>query len=265
VQYANSEIGTIQNVQEIVAIVHSAGALFHTDAVAAAGQVPIDVKKSGIDCLSLSASQFYGPKGAGALFVRRGIRLLPQIEGGIQEMGRRAGLENVPAIVAMGEAARLIKEEMAENNRKIIKLRDKLIAELPKNIEYVYLNGDRVNRLPNNAHFSVEFIEGEAMLLFLDQEGIAISSGSACTSRALKASHVVSAIGVDAALAQGSLNFGLTKYNKEQDIDYVLEKLPPIVKKLREMSPLWASFQKTGKRMIAGPGTDYEHHEPDQE
>lgn len=260
IQYANSEIGTIQDISEIARLVHSAGSIFHTDAVAIVGQKEIDVKQLGVDLLSLSASQFYGPKGAGALFVRKGIRILPQIEGGIQEMGRRAGLENVSAIVGLGEASRLIKQEMAENNKKIIPLRDRLIEELPKRIDFIYLNGDRQNRLPNNAHFSVEFIEGEAMLLLLDGEGIAVSSGSACTSRALKASHVLSAIGVDAAVAQGSLNFGLTKYNTADDIDYVLEKLPPIVKKLREMSPLWAHFQKTGKRMVAGPGTDYEEH-----
>ena len=265
IQYASPEIGTIQNIAEIARIVHSAGAILHTDAVAAVGQIPINLKELPVDLLSLSASQFYGPKGAAALFVRRGVRLLPQIEGGIQELGRRAGLENVAAIVGLGEAARLLKQEMSENNQRIIALRDRLIEELPKRIDYIYLNGDRKNRLPNNAHFSIEFIEGEAMLLFLDQEGIAVSSGSACTSRALKASHVLSAIGVDAALAQGSLNFGLTRYNQKEDIEQVLEKLPPIVKRLREMSPLWSHFQKTGERMVAGPGTDYEHGEDNEQ
>jgi len=265
IQYASPEIGTIQNIAEIARIVHSAGAILHTDAVAAVGQIPINLKELPVDLLSLSASQFYGPKGAAALFVRRGVRLLPQIEGGIQELGRRAGLENVAAIVGLGEAARLLKQEMSENNQRIIALRDRLIEELPKRIDYIYLNGDPKNRLPNNAHFSIEFIEGEAMLLFLDQEGIAVSSGSACTSRALKASHVLSAIGVDAALAQGSLNFGLTRYNQKEDIEQVLEKLPPIVKRLREMSPLWSHFQKTGERMVAGPGTDYEHGEDNEQ
>ncbi|MEK7310174.1 MAG: cysteine desulfurase family protein, partial [Planctomycetota bacterium] len=209
IQQANPEIGTIQPIEELARITREKGILFHTDAVATAGTIPVDVKKMGVDLLTLAGSQFYGPKGAAALYIKKGARVIPQVDGGIQENGRRAGTENVPAIVGLGKASEIAKTEMAENNRKIITLRDRMISALspmesgngqehpdpygrgahretlPGKMEYVYLNGHPVNRLPNNVNFSVEFIEGEAMLLFLDGAGIYISSGSSCASKAL--------------------------------------------------------------------------------
>ncbi len=266
IQYANSEIGTIQNIQEISKIVKSKNILFHIDAVAACGQIPVDVKKLNVDLLSLSGTQFYGPKGAAALFIKTGVRIMPQIEGGIQEGGRRAGTENVAAIIGFGKAAELAILEMEERTKKILSLRNKLISDLPKKVAYLYLNGHLTQRLPNNVHCAIEFIEGEAMMMLLDNLGILVSSGSACASKALKASYVLTHIGLDSAVAQGSLLFSLGKDNTEKDIDYVLEQLPGVVSRLREMSPLWSYFHKTGKRQEAGPGTDYEHlHEHDNE
>ncbi|MFQ3675577.1 MAG: cysteine desulfurase family protein [Endomicrobiia bacterium] len=265
IQYANSEIGTIQNIEEIVKIVKEKNIIFHTDAVAVCGQISIDVKKLNIDLLSLSGTQFYGPKGAAALYVKKGVRILPQIEGGVQEEGRRAGTENVPAIIGLGKAAELALVEMDERIKKLLPLREKLIFELPKRIPYLYINGHPTQRLPNNVHCAIEFIEGEAMMLLLDNLGILVSSGSACASKALKASYVLTEIGLDSAVAQGSLLFSLGIQNSEEDIDYVLEQLPKVVIRLREMSPLWAYFQKTGKRQEAGPGTDYEHMHENEE
>lgn len=264
VQHANPEIGTIQSIEEISKITKEKGMLFHTDAVCTAGIIPINVTKLGVDLLTLVGSQFHGPKGAAALYVRKGVRIIPQIDGGIQENGRRAGTENIPAIVGFGKACEIARNTMSDNYKKLITLRDRLISELPKKIEYVYLNGHPIQRLPNNVNFSVEFVEGEGMLLFLDGQGIYISSGSACTSKALKMSHVLAAIKTDAAIAQGSVLMTLSKYNANEDIDYILNEFPPIVKKLREMSPLYAYFKKTGKRQVAGPGTDYEHEHGDE-
>ncbi len=260
VQHANPEIGTIEPIEMIGAIAHEQGVLFHTDAIATCGQIPVDVNKLNVDLLSLSGSQFYGPKGAAALYVKKGIRIIPQIDGGIQENGRRAGTENIPAIVGFGEACAIAQQEMEENYKKMIKLRERLINELPIKVEYLYLNGDLKNRMPNNVNFSVEFIEGEGLLLLLNEIGIYVSSASACASKALKMSHVLTAINVDPAIGQGTILITLSKYNTEEDVDYVLEQLPPIVKKLRGISPLYAYFLKTGKRQKAGPGTDYEHH-----
>ncbi len=265
IQQANPEIGIVQSIEEFTAITKEKGILFHIDAVASAGAIPINVKNLQVDLLSLAGSQFYGPKGAAALYVKKGVRIIPQIDGGIQEGGRRAGTENVAAIVGFGKACEIAKDELQDNNQKLIKLRDRLIDELPKNIEYVYLNGHPQKRLPNNVNFSVEFVEGEGMLLFLDEKGIYVTSGSACTSKALKMSHILSAINVDAAIAQGSITMTLSKYNSDEDIDYLLQEFPPIVKRLREMSPLYAYFKKTGKRQEAGPGTDYEHHHDEEE
>ncbi len=261
IQHANTEIGTIQPLVEISKIIKekSKNAVFHTDAVGTAGVIDIDVKKLGVDALTFSGSQFYGPKGAAALYLKKGIRMTTQIDGGIQEEGLRAGTENVPAIVGLGKACELAKSEMLENNKKMFSLRDKLIAELPKKIKHIYLNGHHRERLPNNANFSIEFIEGEGVLLFLNQKGICVSSGSACTSKALKLSHVLEAIKVDPSVAQGSVLFSLSKYNTNEEIDYVLSELPPIVERLRSMSPLYAHFIKTGERLKAGPGTDYIH------
>lgn len=253
IQHANPEIGTIQEIEELSKIAKNKGILFHADAVCTAGIIPVNVNKLNIDLLTLSGTNFYGPKGASALYIRKGIKIIPQIDGGVQEGGRRAGIENVPAIVGLGKAAELVNNEIEENYKKMIKLRNKLINDLPKKIEYVYLNGHPKIRLPNNINFSIEFIEGEGMLLFLDEKGIYLTSGSACTSRALKMSHILSAIELDAALAQGSLLMTLSKYNTDEDIDYILEELPKVVKKLRDMSPLYAYFLKTGKRKEAGP------------
>jgi cysteine desulfurase len=242
VMHANNEIGTIEPVAEIARAVKdkAKGIVFHTDAVATVGTIPVNVKELGVDLLSLAGSQFYGPKGAGALFVRRGTRLMPLIDGGIQERGRRAGTENVPAIVGLGVAAELAKDGLTERAERLIPLRDRLIERLTSEIDRVYLTGHPTVRLPGHASVCVEFIEGESMLLMLDMQGVAASSGSTCTSRALKASHVLSAIGVDVALAQGSLVFTLGESNTVQDVDFVAQALPPIVDRLRHMSPLYA-------------------------
>jgi cysteine desulfurase len=259
IQHANPEIGTIQPLEEIAAVVREKKIPFHTDAVCTAGIIPLDVNRLGADLLTFSGSQFYGPKGAAALFVRKGIKITPQIDGGIQENGRRAGTENVPAIVGFGKACALAKSEMEANERNMRLLRDRLIAALPEKIGYTYVNGHPEKRLPNNVNISVEFVEGEGMFLFLDQKGIYVSSGSACASKSLKMSHVLSAIRVDPAVGQGSILITLSKYTTGADIDYLLQEFPPIVKKLRDMSPLYGYFLKTGQRRAAGPGTDYEH------
>ena len=239
VMLANNEIGTIEPIAEIARVVRARGIPFHTDAVAAVGNIPVKVEELGVDMLSLAGSQFYGPKGAGALYIRRGLRITPLIDGGIQESGRRAGTENVPAIVGLGVAAELAAAELEERARRLIPLRDRLIARLTGEIPHVYLTGHPTQRLPHHVSVTVEYIEGESMLLFLNMQGVAASSGSTCTSRALKASHVLTAIGVDPALAQGSLVFTLGVGNTVEDVDSVLEVLPPIVERLRQMSPLY--------------------------
>lgn len=259
IQHANPEIGTIQDIPALCRIAHDKGVIFHTDAVSTCGIIETETAPLGVDLLSLSGSQMYGPRGAAALFVKKGVRVTPQIEGGIQENNRRAGTENVPAYVGLGRAAEIALHEMPQNRDHVIRLRDRLIAELPRRIEHIYLNGHLDRRLPDNVNFSVEFVEGEGMLLFLDGQNIYVTSGSACTSKNLKMSHVLAAIKLDAAVAQGSLTMTLSKYNSDADIDQVLTEFPGIVKKLRDMSPLYAYFLKTGERQEAGPGTDYEH------
>ncbi len=244
VMSANSEVGTIQPVAEIAAVCRSRNVLFHTDAVAAAGSVPLDVKALGVDALSLAGDQFYGPKGSAALFVRKSVRILPLIDGGIQEGGRRGGTENVPAIVGMGTAARLARLEMDVRTAALLPVRDRLLEFLPRRIEHVVVTGSRTDRLPHHASFCVEFIEGEGMLLSLDMMGVAASSGSACTSKALKASHVLLAMGLDHATAQGSLVFSLLGTTSLDDVDYLLEVFPPIVERLRRMSPLYTQYLK---------------------
>jgi cysteine desulfurase len=247
VMLANSEIGTIEPVAEIARIAQGRNILFHTDAVAAAGYVPIDVKALGVDALSLAGDQFYGPKGGAALYLKKGTRILPLIEGGIQEGGRRGGTENVPAIVGLGVAAEIARKKLDERAAKARVLRDELIRGLPAKIDRVILTGHPQNRLPHHASFVVEFIEGEAMLLSLDMKGIAVSSGSACTSKALKASHVILAMGIDHATAQGSVVFSLLEDTTAEDIAAVLEIFPPIVDRLRKMSPLYTQFLKEGQ------------------
>jgi len=244
---ANSEVGTIEPVAEIARICRTNGVLIHTDAVAAAGTVPVDVNALGIDALSLAADQFYGPKGAAALFVRKGVRVLPLIDGGVQEGGRRGGTENVPAIVGMGKAAEIAAAGLGQRAEATKTLRNLLTRELLSRIDHVILTGHPEIRLPHHASFCVEFIEGEGMLLHLDMKGIACSSGSACTSKSLKASHVLLAMGFDHALAQGSLVFSLLETTTRQDIDYLLEVFPPIIDKLRRMSPLYTKYLEEKK------------------
>jgi len=239
VMHANPEVGTIEPIAEIGKITRARNILFHTDAVDSVGTIPVDVNQLNVDLLSLAANQFYGPKGAAALFVRKGVRILPLLDGGIQERGLRAGIENVPAIVGMGVAADLAREEMPQRINHLRGLQKKLAEELPKRIPYLRFLGHPTERLPGNVSVAVEFIEGEAMLLFMDMEGIRISSGSACISRSLKVSHVMLAMGVDAATAQGSLLFSFGMGNKEDDLDRVLQVLPPVVERLRNMSPVY--------------------------
>jgi cysteine desulfurase len=244
IMHANGEVGTIQPIAEISKRVKEAGVLFHTDAVASTGNIPVNVKELGVDALSLAANQFYGPKGAAALWVRKRTRLIPLIDGGVQEGGRRPGTENVPAIVGMGKAAELAIKDMPSRMGGFSQLRDRLINGLLAVVDHTILTGHPTQRLPHLASFCVEFIEGEAMLLLLNTQGIAAASGSACTSRALKASHVLIAMGISHEIAQGSLLFSLGLDNNEKDIDYVVEKMPPIVDRLRQMSPLYAKFIK---------------------
>lgn len=247
VMLANNEIGTIQPVKEIAKIAKEKGIIVHTDAVQAVGQIPVDVKDLGVDLLSLSAHKFYGPKGVGALYIRKGTKIHPFSHGGAQERNRRAGTENVAGIVGLGKAIELATQNLSEYAAKLQKLRDKLIDGVLSKIDYVRLNGDRNQRLPNNANFSFEFIEGESFLLMLDMKGIAASSGSACTSGSLDPSHVLLAIGLEHEVAHGSLRITLGEDNTEEDIDYLLEVLPEIVSRLREMSPLYESVKKGGK------------------
>ncbi len=245
IMHANNEIGTIEPIEEISKITREKGVLFHTDAVASTGWIPVDVKSLGVDALSISGHQFYGPKGAGALFLRKGVRIKPQIEGGVQEDGRRAGTENVPAIVGLGAAAELARAELPNRAAHVSRLRDRLQQGILDRIHDTVVNGHPHNRLPNNLNVSMWYVEGESMLLFLNMEGIYVSSGSACTSRSLKASHVLVCIGTDAAVANGTLLMTLGTGNTDEDIDYVLEKLPPIVQRLREMSPLYEDMVKS--------------------
>jgi len=246
VMLANNEIGTIQPVKEIAKIAKEKGIIIHTDAVQAVGQIPVDVKDLGVDLLSLSAHKFYGPKGVGALYIRKGTKIHPFSHGGAQERNRRAGTENVAGIVGLGKAIELATQNLSEYAAKLQKLRDKLIDGVLSKIDYVRLNGDRNQRLPNNANFSFEFIEGESLLLMLDMKGIAASSGSACTSGSLDPSHVLLAIGLEHEVAHGSLRITLGEDNTEEDIDCLLEVLPEIVSRLREMSPLYESVKKGG-------------------
>ena len=239
IMFANNEVGTIMPIAEIGALCRERGVFFHTDAVQAVGHVPIDVKAMNIDMLSMSAHKFHGPKGVGALYVRKGIIVPALILGGAQERNRRAGTENVPGIVGMGKAIELACEDLEEKGRKMMQLRDKLIREIPLRIPEVKLNGHPTKRLPNNVNFSIKYIEGESILLMLDLNGIAASSGSACTSGSLDPSHVLLAMGLTHEIAHGSVRMTLCDETTEEDIDYVLEVLPMVAEKLRRMSPLY--------------------------
>lgn len=248
VMLANSEVGTVEPLAEVAKVCRTLGVPLHTDAVAAVGNMSVDVKEIGVDALSLAADQFYGPKGSAGLFVKKGTRILPFIDGGIQEGGRRGGTENVAGIAGLGKAAEIAKAMLSERIENMKRLRNRLIDALPQRVSHIVLTGHREKRLPHHASFCVEFIEGEAMLLNLDMKGIAASSGSACTSRALKASHVLLAMGIDHALAQGSLVFSLVESSDTEGIDYLLDVFPPIVERLRKMSPLYTKFLEESKK-----------------
>lgn len=236
--YANGEIGTVQPIREISKIVHGKSAYLHVDATAACGQIPINVKDESIDLLTISSNDMYGPKGIGALYVKEGVRLEPLLHGGGQEKGLRSGTENVPSIVGFGKAAEIAKKEMQTTSEHLTRLRDKLIDGLLKPIPYSFLNGHPTKRLPDNVSVRYNFIEGESMLLSLDMEGVSASSGSACTAKTLEPSHVLLAIGLKHEEAHGSLMFTLGRENSEEEVDYVTDLMPGIVKRLRAMSPL---------------------------
>jgi len=237
---ANNEIGVIQPLKEIGKIAKEHGILFHTDAVQAVGRIPLNVNEFNIDLLSLSSHKNYGPKGVGALYVKKGVKLPPLLHGGSQERNHRAGTENVPGIVGFGKAVELISAEMEEENKKLTEIRDKIINEILSAIPHCRLNGSRNNRLPGNINISFEYIEGESILLLLGHSHkIAASSGSACTSGSLDPSHVLLAIGLDHATSHGSLRISLGKYNTMEEADILLEALPSVIHKLREISPLY--------------------------
>ena len=250
VMYANNEIGTIQPIKEIGRICREKGVLFHTDAVQAVGHIPVDVRSDNTDMMSVSGHKFHGPKGTGFLYVRKGIRLTNLIEGGGQEQRRRAGTENLAGIMGMSEALRIAVRDMDEHMERVSAMRDRLISEIEK-IPRVRLNGDRERRLPGNINFCFDGIEGESLLLSLDLEGICASSGSACTSGSLEPSHVLLAIGIPKEVAHGSLRLSIDAVNTDEEIDYITEKLPPIVERLRDMSPVWEEIIKEERKISA--------------
>jgi cysteine desulfurase len=241
IMHANNEVGTIQPIKELAAIAREAGVYFHTDAVQSTGQIPVDVGDLGVDLLSMSAHKLYGPKGVGALYIRKGTKLVPFMHGGGQERNRRGSTENVPGIVGFGKATEIAREVMAGEIERQTRLRDRLIKSILEQIDGVRLNGHPTKRLPNNVNVSIDYVEGESMLLNLDLENICASTGSACTSSSLEASHVLLALGLGHEQAHSSLRFTIGKWTAEEDIDRVIEVLPGIVTKLRAMSPLLKS------------------------
>lgn len=247
IMFANNEIGTIQPIAEIGQIAKEHKIYFHTDAVQAMGNVHINVEEMNIDLLSMSSHKFYGPKGIGALYIRKGTKIISFMHGGAQERGRRASTENVAAIVGLGKAIELATSNMDEYNKKLTAFRDRTIDEIQKRVPFIKLNGDRYKRLPGNVNFSFSFIEGESLLLMLDMKGIAASSGSACTSGSLDPSHVLLAIGLPHETAHGSLRISYGDENTDEDVDYILETIPPIVERLREMSPLYEAVKNSNK------------------
>lgn len=249
IMFANNEIGTIEPIKEIGEIAKEHGVLFHTDAVQAFGHIPIQVDKMNIDMLSASGHKINGPKGVGFLYIRKGIKIRSYLHGGAQERKRRAGTENVPGIVGFGRATKLAMETMNDNFKNEKEVRDYLIEQVLNKIPYARLNGEKINRLPNNASFCFRFIEGESLLLALDQIGVCASSGSACTSGTLNPSHVLLAIGLSHEIAHGSLRLTIDKTNTKKEMDYVVENLIKIVMKLREMSPLYDDFIKEENRI----------------
>lgn len=248
IMYANNEIGTVQPIKELAAIAKQKGILFHTDAVQAMGNIDVNVKDLDVDLLSMSAHKFYGPKGVGALYIRKGVRIDSILHGGAQEKNKRPGTENVPGVIGMAAALKLAYDNIEQNNKHLHNLSDKLIDKVIEQIPYVRLNGDRERRLPGNVNFSFNFIEGESLLLMLDMKGVQASSGSACTSGSLDPSHVLLAIGLSHEIAHGSLRISFGTENTEEDVDYIVENLVEIVSKLRAMSPLYEDYvKKEGK------------------
>jgi len=244
IMWANNETGVIFPIEEFSHIVRERNIIFHTDAVQAVGKIPINVDRGGIDVLSLSGHKIHAPKGIGVLYVRKGTKFSPFLIGGHQENGRRGGTENVPAIIGLGKACELAAEHIEAENTRVKRLRDKLENEILKRVPHVTVNGDRDHRLPNTTSLGFEYIEGEAILLMMDALGICASSGSACTSGSLEPSHVLRAMGVPFTSAHGSIRFSLSIYNTEEEIDYIIEKMPPIITRLRQMSPFWQDFIK---------------------
>jgi cysteine desulfurase len=243
IMWANNESGVIFPIEEISKIVAEKGIVFHTDAVQAVGKIPMDLNAMAVDMLSLSGHKLHGPKGVGALYVRRGTKYTPFMIGGHQEMGRRGGTENVASIIGLGKAAELAAAHLSENYSHVKQLRDKLENEILKRVSNTIINGDRNHRLPNTTSIAFEYVEGESILLMMDQFGICASSGSACTSGSLEPSHVLRAMGVPFTAAHGSVRFSLSKYNTEEEIDFIIEKLPPIIERLRELSPFWKNIK----------------------
>lgn len=239
VMWANNETGTLFPVEEIARKAKERGIVFHTDAVQAVGKIPVDMSRSAIDMLSISGHKLHAPKGIGVLYLRKGTKFAPFLMGGHQEAGRRAGTENTAAIIGMGRAAQLVMESMQDENIRVRALRDKLERELLQRIPNSMVNGDPDNRLPNTTSIAFEYVEGEAILLLMDQHGICASSGSACTSGSLEPSHVLRAMGVPFTAAHGSIRYSLSIYNTEAEIDFIIDKMPPIIERLRGMSPFW--------------------------
>jgi cysteine desulfurase len=249
IMYANNETGVIFPIGEIGEIVKSRGIPFHTDAVQAAGKIPLNMKKSKVDMLSISGHKIHAPKGIGVLYIRKGTRFSPFMIGGHQEKGRRGGTENVPYIIGLGKACELAKRHLDEESTRIKALRDYLETKILEKIPNTLVNGDRVNRLPNTSSVSFEYVEGESILLLLSDLGICASSGSACTSGSLEPSHVLRAMGVPFTAAHGSIRFSLSIYNTKEEMDYIIEHLPPIIQKLRDISPFWKDYLKSqGKK-----------------
>ena len=249
IMFANNEIGTIQPIKEIAQIAKEHKIIFHTDAVQAAGNINIDVKELGVDLMSMSSHKIYGPKGIGALYIKRGTKLHTFVHGGAQERRKRAGTENIPAIVGYGKAAEMAKENMDNHIERLTKLRTKLINGILEKIPYTRINGSLTHRLPGNVNFGFEFIEGEGILLLLDMLGIAASSGSACTSGSLDPSHVLMAIGLPHEIAHGSLRLSIGDFTTEEDIDYIIDNLPKVIERLRSMSPLYETFVREKEQL----------------
>ncbi len=245
VMYANNETGVIFPVEELGEIVKAKGIPFHTDAVQAAGKISLNLKKSTIDMLSISGHKLHAPKGIGVLYIRKGTKFSPFLIGGHQEKGRRGGTENVPYIIGLGKACELAKKSLNEENTRVKALRDYLEAKLLEKIPNTLVNGDRKNRLPNTVSVSFEYVEGESILLLLSDLGICASSGSACTSGSLEPSHVLRAMGVPFTAAHGSIRFSLSVYNTKEEMDYIIEHLPPIIQRLRDISPFWKDYLKS--------------------